>query len=84
VSLGNKLFVYDKETKINSNVFNIAFYFGVLICKVGNWFGYLKDWMPIKKYEECSSEMEKQLDVGYLMKRLIFVERALLIIFDEN
>jgi hypothetical protein len=50
ISLGNKLFVYDKEIQVNSNTFNITLYFALIIFKVCSWFGYLKDWMPLKKY----------------------------------
>jgi len=50
ISLSNKLFCYDKDSNVNSNSFNIVYYFGILVYKICSFFGYCKEWILIKKY----------------------------------
>jgi hypothetical protein len=52
--------------------------------KIGSFFGCGVTGSPMKIYNDCREELEKQLDVSYLIKRIIFLERALLVLFDEH
>jgi len=51
ISLSNKLFDYDRETKIKSGDFNFVYYIAFVGYKVAKVFGCFKNCSPMKIYE---------------------------------
>ena len=38
----------------------------------------------MKKFDSCRNEIQKQFDITFLMKRIIFFERSLKILFEDH
>ncbi len=52
--------------------------------KILLYIGCKPEWKSCKEYDETNEEMAKQLDVLYLLKRVIFLERAVNSLLDEH
>jgi hypothetical protein len=57
------------------NFFHFILHFGYAIIDI---FGLSCNWLPTTRlYHECREEMVKQVDVLYLMRRVVLLERAI-------
>ena len=46
--------------------------------------GCSPNWKTYKIFDDCKEEMVRQLDVVYLIKRIMLLERAILTLLDEH
>ena len=58
-----------------------------MVCKLYEFLsniGCEPDWPSIKRYHDTREESVEQLDIRYLFKRIVFMERALLALFNDK
>lgn len=64
--------------------YNFLYFLLHLVYVVIDLFGCKCNWKTARLYYECRQEMTKQLDVLYLYKRVIFLQRAVSTIFSDQ
>jgi hypothetical protein len=56
----------------------------MLLKAVLNYFKRSPDWKSTQKYLEASKEMSLQLDVTYIMRKLLFLDAAISAIMEKH
>ena len=82
--MGDKLYYYDQKTPFNANKFHFVSFLIYGIYNLCNFFGCSLNIELLKKFDECRNEIQKQFDMAFLMKRIIFFERSLRILFEDH
>ena len=76
MSISKKLFLDNDKKDIASKSYNIFYYFASFAFDFLELFNYKPDWKRTNTFIECSDEMSMQLDITYILRRLIFLEAA--------
>ena len=77
--------MYDKDTPISSDKFNILYFFGYAIYyPFYFFFGSCDSWQTMRKIREIKDETISQLDVALLMKKLFFLEKSVELLLPEH
>ena len=77
VSIARKVLLDNNKEEISSSSFNIFYYFSMIIKRIFKKCKFEPDWPKTDTYNECCEEMSKQLDVTYIVKKLMFFDEAL-------
>lgn len=81
--IGSNLFVYHdtQRTEFDSRQFHILrFPIYLLYCIITFFYGKAENWSCFdfyRKLDECREEVKEQTDVAFIMKRIIYIEKAL-------
>lgn len=73
IEMGDRLYYYDKQDPLDSDKFNFFTFIGYIFYELIKAIGCKPDWNLMKKYGECREEIQKQFDICFLMKRIIFL-----------
>ena len=85
ISIGSKLFTYNKDEIVSSDSFNMITFFGFALYYPFNFlFGWCDEWVTMKRIREVRDEATKQLDVSLLMKRIYFLEKSVSLLLPEH
>lgn len=82
LSLANVLFQYDQKDSRQS--FNFLIYLCYLGYRVCNFFGCCLKFEMMKWYEECHEEVEKQIDIAVILKRIGLLERGMMTVIEPH
>ena len=77
ISIARKVLLDNNKEEIPSSSFNIFYYLSMMIKKMFKKCKFEPDWPKTDIYQKCSQEMIKQLDVTYIVKKLMFFDDAL-------
>lgn len=83
VEMADRLYSYDRNDPLASQRFHFATFLLYALYRVARWFGEVK-WKSMAKYHECRQEIQKQFDVCFLMRRVIFLERSLRVVLEDH
>lgn len=83
VEMADRLYSYDRNDPLKSDGFHFGTFIGYAFYQVGKFFGDVK-WKSMRKYHECRQEIQKQFDICFLMRRVIFLERSLRVILEDH
>ena len=81
--LASYLFRYDRKSKINDHKFNIFTFLPALIYKVIRFIGIKPDCKIFERIYTTRSEINRQIDVTFLIRRIAFLEDCLKYIFED-
>jgi hypothetical protein len=84
VDMGDQLYYYDKNDPLHSEKFHFFTFIAYVFYNFLNMLGCDIQWKLMKKYGECREEIQKQFGICFLMKRLIFLERSLRVLFEDH
>lgn len=74
LNLGDKIFKQNNGGSFGSEHFNFIVFMGYVIYQILSRFGILKNWKTMKRYHECRTECQKQLNVDLLLQKLTHFE----------
>ena len=77
LSLAKKVMVDNDREEIASSSFNIFYFALTYIKSFLNWMNVNPDWPKVEKYMEASDELTMQIDITYIVKKLIFIDAAM-------
>ena len=66
----------DRE-EISSSSFNIFYFAFTYVKSFLDWINVNPDWPKVEKYMEASDELTMQIDITYIVKKLIFLDAAM-------
>ena len=85
ISIASYLYQNEDGRSLNSTGFHIGFLFASWAKALTDKLGCCKDaWKRTEQYEECIDEMDRQLDIGLILKKLHFLERAVSSLFGKH
>ena len=67
----------NNQEEISSSSFNLFYYFSMMLKGIFSKCKYEPDWPKTNTYNECCEEMSMQLDVTYIIRKLMFFDAAL-------
>lgn len=70
LDMGDRIFKQNNGGSFGSENFNFIVFLGYLIFVCFEKFGIILNWKNMKKYHQCRSECEKQLDIDLLFKKI--------------
>lgn len=70
------MFVTKEKEEVRSADFNFFYYIASIILGVLDFCGCKPKWDKTRTFMECSEEMINQLDVTYILQKLMFLESA--------
>ena len=82
ISLAKKVMLDNDGQKLPSNSFNIFYYIALLIKSLFSKCNLELNWPKTNLYEECCSEISMQLDIAYIVRKLMFFDVAFSKIID--
>lgn len=74
----------DNNMKKDLQKYNFFYFIVHLFYALVNMFGNCCSWKTAKLYHECREEMTKQLDILYLYKRVVLLERGMGTLLSEK
>ena len=77
VSIAKKIMVDNNREEISSKSFNLFYYFSVVIRDLLSKCNYEPNWPSTKIYADCCEEISMQLDITYLIKKIMFLDAAI-------
>lgn len=84
ISLSRKLFKSDQGTEVPSDKFNFGYYLLMSIKKMMKLFGCDPQWLRAQLFIDCCEEVTHQLDVTYLLRKLMAAETALSKLLEQH
>jgi hypothetical protein len=85
ILMGGYLFKPDDDNmKKELKKYNFFYFLVHLVYALVSAFGRCCNWKTAKLYHECREEMTKQLDILYLYKRVVLLERGLSTLLSER
>ena len=85
ISIANKLFVSEEGDTIPSTAFHIGYLLLIPFRKLLRFFNCcLNSWQRTDFYIRCMDEANLQIDVVTIVKRLIFMEKAMSLLFNKH
>ena len=75
MSLGHKVMVDNEGREIDQH-FNFLNFLQYMVYSVVSICGCCKDWTAMQTVDSTTKEVKRQLDVGLLIKRIIFLEKC--------
>ena len=76
VSIAKKIMVDNNQEEISSKSFNLFYYFSVAIRNLLSKCNYEPDWPSTQIYAESCEEISMQLDITYILKKIMFLDAA--------
>ena len=67
----------NNKEEISSSSFSILYYFSMMLKGIFSKCKYEPDWPKTNTYKECCEEMSMQLDITYIIRKLMFFDAAL-------
>ena len=68
----------DEGKEISSKSFHLGKYILTIIKKGFNLINVKLDWVEVQKYIDCSEEISEQIDITYIIRKLMFMDAAML------
>ena len=85
VSLASQLYTTEDDENISSTWFHIGYLFLIPFRRLINYIGCWKDsWPRTDFYQKCINEVNEQIDIVNIMRKLIFMEKAFSLLFNEH
>lgn len=84
ISIASHLFLSPDSDPIPAKRYNFFYYLATVVKDFLGLFKIKPEWKQTDLFVKCSEEMENQLDIYYILKRLIFLERAVEIMFNDK
>lgn len=85
VSVASQLFVSEEGESISSSGFHIGYMPMMILRSVLSFFGCCPGkWKKTDFYQKCIDEVDQQLDIVNLMKKIMFLEKAVHLLFPEH
>ena len=81
--LASYLFKYNAKDKIKDYNLNIFTFLPALIYKVFRFIGIKPDWKILSRIYSTRCEINRQIDVTFLIRRITFLEDSLKYIFED-
>lgn len=70
LDMGDRIFKQNNGGSFGSENFNFIVFIGYLIFMFFSKVGLMLNWTTMRKYHQCRTECEKQLDVDLLFKKV--------------
>ena len=77
LSLAKKVMVDNDREEIASSSFNIFYFTLTYVKSFLDWINVNTDWPKVEKYMEASDELTMQIDITYMVKKLIFLDASM-------
>ena len=78
ISIGSKLFADHQGTRISSQGFHLGYLFSLFFKLITDKLGCCSNWCKKTAfYEKCLEEVDHQLDISVILKRLLLMERGM-------
>ena len=77
MSIARKVMLDNNREEISSRSFNLFYYFAMVLKSLFSKCKFEPDWPSTNFYHECTEEMASQLDVTYIIRKLMFFDAAL-------
>lgn len=84
LDMGDRIFKQNNGGSFGSENFNFIVFLGYLIFIFFSKFGVILNWKNMKKYHQCRSECEKQLDLDLLFKKIAHFEEISKIVLEDH
>ena len=84
ISLSTRLLRDDSGENIPSSHFHLGYYLLCLVKEILDFFGCKPNWKKTQVFLESSEEMSSQLDVAYLMRKLLFMDAAISKLMEKH
>ena len=77
LSLAKKVMVDNDREEIASSSFNIFYFTLTYVKSFLDWINVNTNWPKVEKYMEASDELTMQIDITYMVKKLIFLDASM-------
>lgn len=85
ISLGSSLFKPENQKAMKTfTSYNFISYLIQCVHGVITFIGFSPNWKSTIEYNKCQEEMEKQLDVSYLLERILYLESVASTVLDNH
>lgn len=84
VSLARKVFLDENRTPIRSSSFSIFYYFSMTLKKLLDFARVRPNWPKTETYIRSCEEVCMQIDIAYLVRKLMFVDAAVAKLMEKH
>ena len=84
ISLAKKTMVDNDREEIPSQSFNIGYFFLMYVKRFLNSIKIEPDWPKVQKFTEVSNEATSQLDVTYIIRKLMFMDASISKLMEKH
>lgn len=84
VSLAKKIFLDQDSKEIESKSFNIGYYCAMTIKPLLDFIKIAPDWQKTQKFIDACEEVAMQIDIAYIVRRLMFFDAALSKLLEKH
>ena len=84
MSLAKKILVDNHKGEIPSNSYNVGYfvasYFKMILDKIG----VSPDWPRVETYDDATDEITNQIDITYIVRKLLFLDAAIARLMEQH
>ena len=84
LDFGDRIFKQNNGGSFGSHNFNFIVFLGYLFFVFMTKFGVVLNWDSMKKYHQCRSECEKQLDIDLLLRKVSHFEEVTKVVLEDH
>ena len=84
VSLAKKVLLNNDSEEIESNSFNMGYWFMMYVKRMLNFFKCDPDWPKVQMYLNSCEEVSMQIDITYMVRKLMFLDSIVAQLMEKH